>query len=142
MRTDALFNCFLKDLPDCSSSASSGSSEGTITPTKALSSTEAYPRADMEDAHSTKNDQAISAEIGTEVQNMLNDRFNSLKRIWINEMRRTASLRCPTIESSIIQLEVLSQKIRWLKGLAKLDPEFSSPVKHSWEFVESCASLK
>lgn len=133
MRTDALCYGFLEDLQDCSSSASSESSEGMTTPTKALSSREAYPTA----AHTTKNDQAISAKIGIDVQNMLNDRFNSLERIWIDELRGTASLRCPTIESSIIQLEMLAQKIRWLKGLVKVDSEFSIPVKHSWEFAES-----
>ncbi|XP_042456399.1 uncharacterized protein LOC122040968 isoform X1 [Zingiber officinale] len=137
MRADALCHGFLEDIEDCSSSTSNESSEGMITPTKALPSTEAYATADMEDGHMTKNDQAISAKIGTEVQNMLNDHFNYLEGIWINEMRRTASLRCPTVESSIIRLEMLSQKIRWLKGLVKLDPEFSSPVKHTWEFVES-----
>ncbi|XP_019702980.1 uncharacterized protein [Elaeis guineensis] len=68
------------------------------------------------------------------------DQLNSLDsvgKIWISESNYVTSRRHPdTIESSIIELEEVANKIKWLKGFLRYGFRWSNKMKPSWRFVE------
>lgn len=129
---------FLEEVPNSSYTASADSSDRSNLPSKAS------PREDnnnpLESSNISDSGHAISiSNAVNSVRTTPSEYLDYLERIWIDQTSRTSSLRLPdSIESSIIQLEVLSRKIRWLKSLLKLDLERSTAlVKPSWEFADA-----
>ncbi|XP_072996034.1 uncharacterized protein [Typha latifolia] len=64
--------------------------------------------------------------------------FDSIKDKWTREKNSLTSVRRPeTIESSILELEELVNKIKWLKGLVQFGLQWSNAMKPSWKFLEN-----
>ncbi|KAI3973179.1 hypothetical protein MKX01_020914 [Papaver californicum] len=69
------------------------------------------------------------------------DRYNSCgssKRMRKSEADSTLS---DMIESSIMDLEELVNRVKWLKGALEYGVEFSTTTKPTWKFLETRASL-
>ncbi|URE07755.1 agenet domain containing protein [Musa troglodytarum] len=141
-------NSSLEGKPNCSYTATEELSDTSSVPTEA-SYTEDHASAtdSVKNIHISGSDGVISTKDAVcfgRKQPSARDHLNSLGKIWIDETNYTASLKYPpdSIESSIIQLEVLAQKIKWLKGLQKFRFQWSSATKSSWNFVENNTFLK
>ncbi|XP_009418052.2 uncharacterized protein LOC103998333 isoform X1 [Musa acuminata AAA Group] len=138
----------LEGKPNCSYTATEELSNTSSVPTEASYTDDQASATDsVRKIHISGSDRVISTKddvgIGRK-QPSARDHLNSLGKIWIDETNHTASLKHPpdSIESSIIQLEVLAQKIKWLKGLQKFRFQWSSATKSSWKFVENNTFLK
>ncbi|CAL9747603.1 unnamed protein product [Musa acuminata subsp. burmannicoides] len=138
----------LEGKPNCSYTATEELSNTSSVPTEASYTDDQASATDsVRKIHISGSDRVISTKddvgIGRK-QKSARDHLNSLGKIWIDETNYTASLKHPpdSIESSIIQLEVLAQKIKWLKGLQKFRFQWSSATKSSWKFVENNTFLK
>ncbi|WOL16186.1 hypothetical protein Cni_G24968 [Canna indica] len=150
MDTSMAIQChgLLEEIPNPSFSCSPLSSERSMPPTKALSREDrAGLLDDLQDTHLSGNDHTTSA--GDAVSNgceISRDFLEYLENIWSNQISRDlTSLEYPgsiesSIESSIIRLQMLSRKIKWLRDMLNLDFECSNAVKSSWKFVVNCAS--
>lgn len=84
---------------------------------------------------SSKNASDESAKTSSR-KDQLNS-FDSIGKIWISESNCMTSRRHPdTVESSIIELEEVANKIKWLKGFLRYGFRWSNKMKPSWRFVE------
>lgn len=138
----------LEGKPNCSYTATEELSNTSSVPTEASYTDDQASATDsVRKIHISGSDHVISTKdvvgIGRK-QPSARDHLNYLGKIWIDETNYMASLKDPpdSIESSIIQLEVLAQKIKWLKGLQKFRFQWSSATKSSWNFVENNTFLK
>ncbi|XP_064965268.1 uncharacterized protein LOC135637704 isoform X2 [Musa acuminata AAA Group] len=138
----------LEGKPNCSYTATEELSNTSSVPTEASYTDDQASATDsVRKIHISGSDRVISTKDDVSIgrkQPSARDHLNSLGKIWIDETNYTASLKHPpdSIESSIIQLEVLAQKIKWLKGLQKFRFQWSSATKSSWKFVENNTFLK
>ncbi|KAI3849497.1 hypothetical protein MKW92_039802 [Papaver armeniacum] len=69
------------------------------------------------------------------------DRNNSCGSSKKMKKRESDSTLSDMIESSIMDLEVLVNRVKWLKGALEHGAEFSTTMKPSWKFLGTRASL-
>ncbi|KAI3871526.1 hypothetical protein MKW98_011581 [Papaver atlanticum] len=69
------------------------------------------------------------------------DRYNSCGSSKKMRKTETDSTLSDMLESSIMDLKVLANRVKWLKGALDYGAEFSTTMKPSWKFLRTRASL-
>ncbi|XP_058072612.1 uncharacterized protein LOC131221350 isoform X6 [Magnolia sinica] len=95
-------------------------------------------KASSIDDTSSSHEKVTSASDAMTQATSRKDRYNSSsspKKMRIGEDEHVTSMMCTdSIESSVLGLEELAIKIRWIKGILRCGPRWSNP---SWKFLEN-----
>lgn len=85
-------------------------------------------------SHTKSNDKSFKPRLSSRAAR--SDSSNSREEI---QSRYRASRRhSDTVDSAVMELEELANKIRWLKGLLQCGFRWSNEMKPAWKILENC----
>ncbi|KAF6153251.1 hypothetical protein GIB67_036597 [Kingdonia uniflora] len=95
--------------------------------------------ADSEKGDNHSGNRSFSDSVSS-VKHDTNSSSGSSKKFKVSSSECLNSLCSDSIESSIVELEELANKIKWLKRVHRFGIQYSNSVLPSWKFLEARAS--